>query len=357
LFYAAVFALFASIGFISLAINAHQLSPLRISATVLIVAGFAVLYAAVSVLRRFWLIPFIGLAEGIAFWILNYFYRNVPQLFPSDSPVQSQLNALSIGSIFAVVAGYVFFILFFMRQGAQLFRAQTEIKLAGEIHRALVPAIEQKLGEFELYGASVPSGVVGGDLVDVVKNAESWTAYIADVSGHGVSAGVLMAMFKTAVHTQSGGTAPHLLLAQVNRSLYPLKTSNTFVTAGLLHYGGGKLSVSLAGHPPLLHYQRHTGGVEDYRPTDLPVGILPEESFTAVPVCCQPGDVLLMITDGLTEVFDKTGREMGVDPLKKGLADWAALPLSEIFTRLRQVALRAGPQQDDQTMLLVRRNG
>jgi phosphoserine phosphatase RsbU/P len=236
-----------------------------------------------------------------------------------------------------------------------LFRAQTEIALAGEIHRALVPAIHKTLGVFELYGASVPSGVVGGDLADVVGDSQAWTAYMADVSGPGVSAGVLMAMFKTAVHAKAG-VPPQILLKEVNRTLYPLKTDNTFVTAGVLDCGvEGQLSISVAGHPPLLRYCRSTGEVEEFPPTDMPVGMLPEENFTATPVACESGDVLLLVTDGLTEVFNPKGEEMGLGPLKVGLAQWAALPLSELFTRLRAVALKVGPQLDDQTMLIVRR--
>jgi serine phosphatase RsbU (regulator of sigma subunit) len=350
-----VFALFASIGFISLAFNSSYLSPLHIFFTVLISGGFSIGYAAVSLARRFWLIPILGIVEGLVFSVAANLYSKSPQLISPGSEFQKQLTILAIGSILSVVVGNTLFVLFFAKQGAQLFRAQTEITLAGEIHRALVPAIEQRLSAFELYGASVPSGVVGGDLVDVVANSGKWTAYIADVSGHGVAAGVLMAMFKTAARTHAG-MAPEILLRDVNRTLYPLKTNNTFVTAGVLHYSGdGQLSLALAGHPPLLRYSRSTGEVEEYRPADMPVGILPEESFTAVPVACEPGDVLLLVTDGLTEVFDSGGQEMGFEPLKRGLAQWAALPLAELFTRLREVALKAGPQLDDQTALVVRR--
>jgi serine phosphatase RsbU (regulator of sigma subunit) len=351
-----VFALFASIGFISLAMGRVSLSPFRILLTVVILGSFAIGYAAVSVTRRYWFLPVLGIAEGILFGIVGYVYRNARPLISADSPLQKQLLLLGVGSIASVVVGYTLFVVFFARQGSQLFRAQTEIALAGEIHRALVPAIHQKLGAFELYGASVPSGVVGGDLVDVVGDAKAWTAYVADVSGHGVSAGVLMAMFKTAVHTQPGRATPEILLKEVNRTLYPLKTNNTFVTAGVLHSNGdGQLLLALAGHPSLLRYCRASGEVQEYPPTDMPVGILPEESFTAVPLACESGDVLLIVTDGLTEVFGPKGEEMGVVPLKVGLAQSASLPLSELFTRLREVALKTGPQLDDQTILIVRR--
>jgi len=354
-FYAAVFAMFASVAFIWLGMGRVYLPPLRIFLTVIIFGGCAIGYAAVGLARRHWLIPVFMIAEGFLFGIMGAVYRDTPQLIAPDSPLQKQLMLLQVGSIASVVVAYMLFVVFFYNQGSQLFRAQNEIALAGEIHRALVPAIERKLGAFELYGASVPSGVVGGDLVDVVGDAKTWTAYVADVSGHGVSAGVLMAMFKTAVHTQITGTPPEILLREVNRTLYPLKTNNTFVTAGVLHCNGDGVMLALAGHPALLRYCRGTSQVHEYPPADLPVGILPEENFTAVPVACESGDVLLIVTDGLTEVFGPKGEEMGMGPLKVGLAQWASLPLPELFTRLREVALKMGPQLDDQTMLIVRR--
>jgi hypothetical protein len=354
-FYTGVFAMFASIAFIWLAMGQAYLPPLRVFLTVIIFGGFAIGYAAVGLARRHWLIPVLMIVEGFLFAIMGTVYRDAPQLIAPDSPLQKQLMLLQVGSIASVVVGYILFVVFFYSQGSQLFRAQTEIALAGEIHRALVPAIHQKLGAFELYGASVPSGVVGGDLVDAVGDSEAWTAYVADVSGHGVSAGVLMAMFKTAVHTQAAGATPEVLLREVNRTLYPLKTNNTFVTAGVLHSNGNGLQLALAGHPALLRYCRSKGDVREYPPGDMPVGILPEESFTTVPVLCESGDVLLLVTDGLTEVFDAKGEEMGLGPLKVGLAQWASLPLPEMFTRLRQVALKTGPQLDDQSMLIVRR--
>lgn len=355
-FYVGVFSLFGSIAFIWLGMGRVYLSPFRIFLTVVIFGGFAICYAAVGVAGRHWLIPMFMIAEGFLFGIMGAVYHDAPQLIGPDSPIQKQLISLQVGSIAFVVLGYALFIAFFYSQGSQLFRAQTEIALAGEIHRALVPAFHQKFGAFELYGASVPSGVVGGDLVDLIGDATTWTAYVADVSGHGVSAGVLMAMFKTAVHTQPGGATPEILLSEVNRTLYPLKTNNTFVTAGVLHSNGnGDFLLALAGHPAMLRYCRSTGQVTEHPPADMPVGILPEESFTPIPLACEPGDVLLIVTDGLTEVFNSKGQEMGAGPLKVGLAQWASQPLPELFTRLRQVALKAGPQLDDQTMLIVRR--
>ena len=71
------------------------------------------------------------------------------------------------------------------------------IALATEIHRSLVPELSFHTSAFQFFGAPFPSGAVGGDLVDVVVRNDAWLGYVADVSGHGVPAGVLMSMVKS----------------------------------------------------------------------------------------------------------------------------------------------------------------
>ncbi len=219
-----------------------------------------------------------------------------------------------------------------------------------------MPEIHQTVVGFEIYGASVPSGEVGGDLVDLVVHGDDWTAYVADVSGHGIAPGVLMAMFKASVRSRIlSGSDGAGLLEGVHQTLYPLKTSNMFVTAGFLHSRAGKLTLSLAGHPALLHLQQQSGEICEYASEDLPMGILPEQSFSSRDIECRPGDLLLLLTDGIMEAENAAGHEMGIEPVKATLRASADLPLPELFRTIRQLALAFGKQADDQTMLLVRR--
>jgi phosphoserine phosphatase RsbU/P len=353
-FYAAVFLLFASVGVLVLVMDTSSLSWAHIAANVVIMGGFAIVYAAVSIWRLYWVLPIVGLAEGCAFAMVSYYYRARVQLIDPGSPLQRQLEILGAIGIVSVVLGYALFVVFFARQGARYFRAHNEIAMAAEIHRALVPSIHKTIAGFEVYGISIPSGEVGGDLVDVAEDGQSWTGYVADVSGHGVPAGLLMAMFKTAVRTKATDATPGALLADVHRVLYPLKTPNMFATVGVLQWTGQTLNLALAGHLPLLHYLHSRGEVREYPAPDLPVGILPQQTFSSVEVACRSGDVLLLLTDGLTEVFDKNGREMGMDRVKDVLGKSASHALPELSASIRQAALNFGKQADDQTMLIVR---
>jgi len=301
------------------------------------------------------MLPIVAV-QLVGFQLLERVIARSPRLIDPSSALPSQLQFLSYVGTIALTAGYTCFLTFFNREGVRYFGAYTEIALARELHQALVPEIERRIGAFEIYGASVPSGEVGGDLVDLVEHGDAWTAYVADVSGHGVSPGVLMAMFKATVHTLIlNGCDGARLLDGIHEALYPLKTSNMFVTAGFLQERDGLLTLSLAGHPALLHFQRRTSQVCEYPAQDLPLGILPQQSFTAREIDCEPGDILLLLTDGITEVADRRGAELGVEPIKSGLQQWAELPLPDVFRKIRELAISQGKQEDDQTMLLVRR--
>ncbi len=163
-----------------------------------------------------------------------------------------------------------------------------------------------------------------------------------------------MAMFKTAMRTSVKDASTTDLLAEVHRALYPLKTPNMFATVGVLQWTGRIFNLTLAGHPPLLHYVRSCGEVREYPALDLPLGILPHQTFRSTEVVCQTGDIFVLLTDGLTEVFDRKGREMGIAPLKEVLGRSASQELPELFSIMRATALKFGKQDDDQTMLIVR---
>ena len=323
LFYAGVFSLFSTVGLLAVATE-------RVVPKIWVTLGFAVLCGvfAVSIAfaalnRKYVLIPAIVVADVVlSKWLGAVIRRG--STGPIAGGAESATQGLALAASLTVAAGYAFFLFFFNREGVRYFGAHTEIALARELHRSLVPEIDRRIGAFEIYGASVPSGEVGGDLVDVVERGDEWTAYVADVSGHGVSPGVLMAMFKATVHTLIlNGCGGARLLDGIHQALYPLKTSNMFVTAGFLQERAGRLTLSLAGHPALLHFQRRTSQVCEYPAQDLPLGILAQQSFTAREIDCQPGDILLLLTDGISEVADRRGAELGAEPIKSGLQQWA----------------------------------
>jgi sigma-B regulation protein RsbU (phosphoserine phosphatase) len=252
----------------------------------------------------------------------------------------------------------VLFLLFFQREGKRFFAAHTEIMLAAEIHRSLVPELSFKTAGFEFFGASFPSGTVGGDLVDVIAGDTGWFAYVADVSGHGVPAGVLMSMTKSAVRMwlASRVARDSALLSDMNSVLKPLLTTNMFITFAYAAWDGGPdLAFSSAGHVPLLHYRASIGGIEQRAVSNLPLGILLTQDFSSSSLPFERGDMLAIVSDGFTGTFDSKGRDFGVTGIEEILQNARGKELREISTELRASVCEYGEQRDDQTILLVRR--
>jgi serine phosphatase RsbU (regulator of sigma subunit) len=353
----AVFWLFAAVGLTTIGMQTNRISTLQMLLRMALTGGFAVGYAALAMARRFRYF----LALIVVQVLMELFWANANHPGPpiAGAALQIQLVRLGMGSVFGILLAYSLTFHVLRVEGRRYFEMRTEMALAAQIHRSLVQPLAAKVGGFEIYGASMPSGDVGGDLVDLVERPGGWIGYVADVSGHGVPSGVLMAMFKTALRAQvASGRSLGTMLGDVHRTLFPLKLQNMFVTVGMLQGdASARLSFASAGHPAILHYQNKTGTMRDYPALDPPLGIAERQEFSEAAIQCGVGDVLLVLTDGLTEVFDAKSNEMGLKPVQAAFQENADSPLEEIFARLRKVATEFGPQTDDQTVLLVRYRG
>jgi phosphoserine phosphatase RsbU/P len=356
-FLAAVFCVFGTIGFLSVAFNPDLESPLQTALAVLISGAFAVGYAIAGTRHKpkalFFLVP----CHIAAVSLLPKLSQRAAPRFNIPPALEHKILLDNIGAMVLVIGGYVLFLIFFQREGTRYFKVHTEMRLASEIHRALVPSFVLQIGEYELHGVSQPSGEVGGDLVDVIQEGDRWFGYVADVSGHGVPAGVMMAMVKSAIrmHWTPGRNASSLM-EPLNSALTAVRPQGMFVTCAYLQSDSGtNLRFSLAGHLPILHFKAATGAVDEHSLSNFPLGLFPHKAFETSEIQCSPVDVLVVLTDGLSEVFDRNGRELGLEPLKRALQESGNEPLEQISLSLQRTARQHGPQSDDQTILIVRR--
>jgi sigma-B regulation protein RsbU (phosphoserine phosphatase) len=197
---------------------------------------------------------------------------------------------------------------------------------------------------------------MGGDLLDVVETDGRVSVAVADVSGHGVKAGVVMGMVKSAMRMKfPSNPALRDLLTDLNRVVVELAGDGMFVTFACLRFEGPNRAIFAgAGHGPILHYAHSERALRFLSSDNLPLGVTADETFAESPVACAPGDVLLFVTDGLTEVFDATGKTFGQESIERLLVENAGRSLSEIADAIWETVQRHGPQTDDQTLLLVR---
>ncbi len=347
-FWLAIGLTFATFGVLTdvMAGGRSTLLKLGLNVVLLAVIPVALVWTRMTGRRR----PFIVIAAIYPFYTL-VIGRTLLDLPAAPA---GRLFLDGMGATLALMGGYLLFIYFINSAASRYLRARTEIELAGELHRVLVPPIDRRIGDVELYGWSFASGTVGGDLVDVVEHEGGWLAYVADVSGHGVASGLVMGMFKSALRARMvSGVGVARLLAELNVILMPLKPSASFVTVACVRSSGTHIECAVAGHHPVLRVRG--GQVDAITPPQLAVGMFAGATFEADSVEWQPGDLLALVTDGLLEVFDAQQRELGLDWARSVLAAHGDRPLTEIAERLLTGARAHGPQLDDQTLLLIRR--
>lgn len=362
LFLAAVFCLFACLGFLASIFNMREASLPAAMVWALSGGCFAILYALSGTRRYIKLMIAAFVAQfGVNAFLPRFLERRyAPAIrFAIDDRLHRILVTEAVFSLVLLLLGYIFFIAFAGGEGKRVYGALTELRLANEIHRTLVPRIDRKLARFEIAAISIPSGEMGGDLVDVAENHPCWFAYLADVSGHGVSAGIVMSMVKSAVRMAVQSNQPvelSNLLSSLNSVLTPLSSSSTFVTfAAVAANGDAQVNYALAGHLPVLHYRRSCNIVEENSVVNFPLGLFRDADFTCGQIGCETGDILALLTDGLTETENAKGEELGLGPLKETLGKNRDRPLDSIIQAMRERALAFGKQVDDQSVLLIRR--
>jgi serine phosphatase RsbU (regulator of sigma subunit) len=144
---------------------------------------------------------------------------------------------------------------FLSNEGMASVRMQTELSLARGIQATLVPTVSFQNSTFEVYRKSIPSAEMGGDLIEVIQSDGSLPAYIAEISGHGLAAGQLMGMLKTAIRVGlQFRQDPVALLESADLVLPGVKEPDMYATLALLYFdGSAQVEYALAGHVPILH--------------------------------------------------------------------------------------------------------
>jgi hypothetical protein len=358
-----VFFIFSTVGLTTDTMEMGRQRTVRFVLSVLLSGLFAVFaaFTGFAFRKQSWKAFVPGF---VVLWVLMLLlaraFPDLPQPVPMGAAdiarLQSRLTLSGAATMLAVALGYGCFLYSTITAGRVYFREHAEIELATEIHRVLVPAIDAKLGGYEFYGRSAPSGEVGGDLIDLAGAEDKWVAYVADVSGHGVAPGVVMGMVKSAARMllSSGDDAGHLL-PRLNEVLYPLKKPDMFVTFCFIARKGDGLRVGLAGHPAILHFSARTNQVTPLEGPNMPLGILPSGDFTSSEIRVEPGDVFALYTDGFLEPVNAAGEEFGLARLQAEFRKHGKEPLDAVCKSLQESVARHGAQFDDQSIFLIRK--
>ena len=306
-------------------------------------------------MKRLRLVPFLLLIYVVGLWLAVRISLHSPA--PSDMEALKQRVVFdAIGIVAGTLLGYRLLVDFVRTEGLATVRMQTELALAHGIQATLVPTLCLQIGRFEAYGRSIPSAEMGGDLIDAVDSDGRLLVYVADISGHGLAAGQLMGMLKTAIRVSlQFRQEPVAILESADRVLPAVKEPNMYATLALLDFDdSSEMEYSLAGHPPILHYRAPTGDVARLAMEQFPLGLIPGGRYASQRVTYAPRDLFLMMTDGISEVPNESDEEFGLDRLERLLGNNAWQPLPQLWELIMGEVKRHGVQQDDQTLLLLR---
>ena len=241
---------------------------------------------------------------------------------------------------------------------SQLEQQEKELETAREIQARLIPARIPQLPNLEIVGSYQPARLVGGDYFDVIKFTETSVAVcVADVVGKGIAAALLMANVQAVVKAFAAETvSPSEICAQLNRVLCSNLAPDKFVTFFycVIDTAAKTLRYSNAGHCfPLLH--RCRGDVRVLSDGGIVLGIFPDAKYSDVAVHLEPGNKLLLFTDGITEATNPRSEEYGEDRLRRELDDDPSGETATLHHKLMQDVSEfcQGNFADDATLVLI----
>jgi phosphoserine phosphatase RsbU/P len=242
-------------------------------------------------------------------------------------------------------------------------RLEREMHLASEIQRQILPKGAPAVPGYQVAGWYRPARQVGGDYYDLFPLQDGrLNLVVGDVSGKGMPAALMVSTLHSALRLllDQAPFGPSLL-ERLNRHIVESSAANKFITmllaelspeTGVLHYMN-------AGHNPgvLLH---RDGSYEELKAGGLPLGLLPEARYQSRAVTMELGDILCIYSDGITEAAAPDDEEFGMQRLVDLLRRGRDLPLVDLMEEIpREVGefSQGSPQGDDQTVVLLRRDG
>ena len=241
-------------------------------------------------------------------------------------------------------------------------RLEADLKVAERVHRSMIPA-NQRQGNLEIVCEFRPMIGVGGDYASVhFQNDQHVVVGICDVAGHGIASALLANRVNSFVLNQ----APHVchpcqLVDSLNEFVFrTFRETELYVTFFSLFLDLDKHTLVGAGcgHPPVFHYVKKEDVVRRVESNNTAIGLFEDLSRTCsmLQVPFEPGDRVVLYTDGLTESTNRDGQELGVGGLEQYFKESTHLPPTEcvdsIIRRVRDFRQDV-PANDDQLLLAI----
>ncbi len=190
-----------------------------------------------------------------------------------------------------------------------------DLQIARRVQEALMPPSSFRAPRIEIRAAYTPSETLSGDFYDYFVLDGQMYLFVADVSGHGLPAAILVSLLKSYIHTKLDGRTPLAeLMARLNDFLFSVSLPTQYATAQLFRIDpGGAVTFANAAHPPFLHFSRREGRTTVHEQPSHLLGAIPGMPFDEHVLTIAPGDTLFVYTDGLTDRRNAAGEFYSID--------------------------------------------
>jgi phosphoserine phosphatase RsbU/P len=243
-------------------------------------------------------------------------------------------------------------------------KLRQQLEMARVVQMGTLPATMPSLPGYDVYGTFKPAELTGGDTFDLALLEKGLLVVLGDATGHGIAPALsvtqMHAMLRMAFRL---GADLETAFTQVNNQLADTLPGDRFITAfiGLLDPATHRVRFHSGGQGPILHFRAATGQCVHHPPTSFPLAAMPLKTLRpAVSVELEPGDILALLTDGIYEYRDAADQEFGEQRVLEILRthhDKSAAEISTMLLTAVQEFAGNAPQEDDMTVVLVKREG
>jgi phosphoserine phosphatase len=241
-------------------------------------------------------------------------------------------------------------------------RLRQELELARIVQLSSLPSAMPQVAGYDLHGEFLPAEATGGDTFDLASTEQGVLIVLGDATGHGIAPALAVtqmhAMLRMALRL---GADLETAFRQVNDQLALTLPDGRFVTAfiGLLDPVTHRLRFISGGQGPILHFRAADRSCVSYNATSFPMGAMPlPRARAAVELDLAAGDILVVLSDGIYEYEDPEGALFGKERVEQVLREAYAQPAAVLSAQMLDAArafARGAPQQDDVTMVFVKR--
>src|SRR6056297_2122507 len=248
----------------------------------------------------------------------------------------------------------------FLEEKIEQERLREQINIAKEIQNSLLPAQIIQPENTQIAASFSPAVEVAGDYYDVFLIKDKTFLIVADVSGKGIPASLLMSSFRSAVKIMvHGSNSLPELVSKVNDHIAQNDITDRFVTSMFVLFDPkeGSFKYSNAGHDPIILYRKETDEFFEISNNGIPIGIFEDQKYIEEKFKLRPGDVFVIYTDGIPEARNEKKEEFGYSRLKDVIkANWnrTAIEIKDAILSAVEQFVQTAKQHDDTTFIVVK---